>query len=310
MKLWKLVSGGVVAAVVSFGGAPAAQAACPPDMPCPPPGTLPTVDMAAVVRAATLDPARSDRVTTDGAADDVKIVKRALVAEGFLPASTTIDGYFGTAIVAGWGRFERSRGENDIWTNNGLPGLQELQALAPGRFRLVNAYDVGGRTTVDGETVNARTKAMFLEADRLAPGASMTVIQGSYCGSGCASASAETHSGGGAIDIRSRDVSDTVNNQRVAALRKVGFAAWFRHTGSFAGNQHIHALAINDYQASWAAYGVDTAPGSVTANYGGNCQIFEFKFLKDGLGGCNDRPRSTAAQITPLVTWEKYLASH
>ena len=60
---------------------------------------------------------------------------------------------------------------------------------------------------------------------------------------GGAVASAGTHVDGCALDLRTRDLSTAVITKVVAALRECGWVAHWRHTGSFANNQHIHASA-------------------------------------------------------------------
>ncbi|MEW5738249.1 MAG: peptidoglycan-binding protein [Myxococcota bacterium] len=107
------------------------------------------------------------------------------------------------------------------------------------------------RVRYDGATMNVRTREMLQRAERYAramgaPGR-FTVTQGSYNTS--VSASAGTHDGGGALDIRISGYSTTTADKMVKALRMAGFAAWRRGVGDgFA--PHIHAIAIGDRQAS------------------------------------------------------------
>lgn len=268
---------------------------------------LPSVNMDVLVRAAELDPARSDMVHTAGATDSVKAVENVLANKGYL-ARSYVDGYWGTKTVEAWGKWERHNGENSVYGNNGMPGLGELQDLAAGNFTLTHTFGVGNRSTFRGVVLNARTIAMVRGAEARAGIPTLTLIQGSYCGGSCATDSAGTHSGGGAIDISVNGMSATTINNVVGALRAVGFAAWHRVPPQFPA--HIHVMAISDYQMSWAAYGIDTAPSSVTSGgWGGNCQIFEYKFFQDGLGGCDDRPPS-GARNRNLTTWEEYKATH
>lgn len=49
---------------------------------------------------------------------------------------------------------------------------------------------------------------------------------------------------GAAIDTRSRDLSTAECERLWKALIKNGFAAWWRHTGSFADNQHFHMFYL------------------------------------------------------------------
>ncbi|MBM6401161.1 hypothetical protein [Phycicoccus sonneratiae] len=302
-----------VAATVLALPAPAAQAACPAGDQCT---ALPDVNARKVVLAATLDPWRTDDVKTPGASTSVLRVERALVADGLL-ASTYADGYWGTTTTAAWGRYEKSIGQNGIHTRNGLPSPAELRKFGAGRFDVVKSYDVGGRVTVakapagnsdDGtEVVNRRTLDMFLEAQRNMVrrgdvGKDMTITQGSYCDASCAPESFGTHDGGGIIDVRIIDTNATGVAKRLAALREVGFAAWER-------SNHIHAVALNDYQMAWAVHGVGGAPAPIVDDgWTGYCQVYEWVYKGDGLGHCDQRVPSTSAQRT-VVTWEDYLAA-
>lgn len=309
------LTGAALTAGLAF--APAAQASCPADDPCP---RLPQVDMGKVVLAASLDPSRVDMVKTAGAGRSVKLVEQALKARKLLPKSA-VDGYFGSTTAAAWAQLEVQLGQDKVWTRNALPGLQELQALGRGRFTVVNPIDVGPLVRVkalpkgnsdDGQdVVNTRTLKMFLTAQRNLKkankkGWNMTIVQGGYCGAGCAEASAGTHSGGGSVDIRTIDTDMTGINNRVAALKRVGFAAWYRN---WDGNQHIHATAINDPQATWEMHGKGGAPAGALAGYSGNCQVFEWKFKFDGLSGCNESRGSKDPNQQRIITWEGYQAS-
>ncbi|MGB9376506.1 MAG: hypothetical protein WCB04_03230 [Mycobacteriales bacterium] len=310
-----------VSAVGVLAVANPAQASCAPSDPC---ASLPAVNMSRLVLAATLDPWRVDNVETVGAGDSVKLVEQALHQEGLLAASA-IDGYYGTATIAAFGKYEVNRlGETSRGSANGIPGLSELQTLGAGRFRLINDFEVGkqvhlksvanGGNSADGtDVINERTQAMFLEAQRIMRvagqvGSDMVIVQGGYCYPSCAAASAGVHNAGGALDIRVWDTTDAGRSNRVAALRKVGFAAWCRCDSSWGSNTHIHAVAINDYQMSWEAHGDGSAPAPLRSDYGGNCQIFEFKYFEDGLTGCDDKHPSNDPSRN-LVTWEEYLAS-
>lgn len=105
------------------------------------------------------------------------------------------------------------------------------------------------RTSHDGQVVNWRTKAMILVAeDRL--GEDIQLYQGSYEGSPAA-ASADTHNGGGALDI----VTGANWRAVVKVLRAVGFDAWYRpyNWDGKGGVAHIHAIAHGDAEASRGA---------------------------------------------------------
>jgi hypothetical protein len=240
--------------------------------------------MEKLLLAAQLDPHRDGTTLTPGAKDSVLMVEHALKAKGLLAAGA-VDGHFGTATTAAWRKWEgRVHDTSKPWTNNGLPGLTELQELGTNRFTVNYRVSPGGWVTENGEQITARTRAMLHKAEQIS-GTDMTVVQGR----GDASASADTHLGGGVIDIRTWDAPDKVT-ARVNALRKVGFAAWYRN---WSGNQHIHAVAVSD---PYIAYG---------AHYS-LCQVHQFRFGGDGLS-CSS---SLAGDNRTLNTWEAYQRAH
>ena len=108
-----------------------------------------------------------------------------------------------------------------------------------------------------GVKLNQRTVEMLLRAEVYLDEMGMknfelSFSQGSY--STDVPASAGTHAGGGAVDVR----TSVVNNDKkkvdtmVVALRKAGFAAWSRGRvpDGFQNNKHIHAIAFYDQEAS------------------------------------------------------------
>jgi hypothetical protein len=103
----------------------------------------------------------------------------------------------------------------------------------------------GARTSFRGATVNKRTAKMLAQAEKIC-GCKFSITQGSWSN---ASASAGTHSGGGAVDIAGP------SNKKVGALRAAGFAAWNRGAkwGSASFSPHIHAIAMGDRTASAGA---------------------------------------------------------
>ena len=122
-----------------------------------------------------------------------------------------------------------------------------------------------------GVTVNIRTRVMVERAEaimRALGGPSRySFIQGSYHYG--VSASAGTHNGGGAIDVRCSYYSTyTADTKLVKALRMAGFAAW-RRRWSDGFSPHIHAIAIGDRQAS----------------SGAKYQVYEYFRGGDGLSG-------------------------
>lgn len=244
---------------------------------------LPVVNHERLLLAAQLDPSKPNRALTTGAESSVKTVKAALRAKGLL-ASTDTDGHFGRATMDAWRKWEnRVHTTANPWSTNGLPSLYELNQLAPNRFTLSYKVDQGAWVTENGEQINERTRAMFRKAEALS-GSDMTITQGR----GGASASEGTHLGGGVIDIRVVD-NPAKTSARVAALRKVGFAAWYRN---WSGNQHIHAIAVGD---PWVAYG----------SHRTLCQVYQFRFGGEGLS-CSG---SVAGTDRPLVWWEQYKRS-
>jgi hypothetical protein len=124
-----------------------------------------------------------------------------------------------------------------------------------------HAYE---KQQVQGHTLNNRTVAMLTEVEsRL--GYDLTVLQGSY-NAGGVSQSAGTHDGGGAVDLAPYDWKD-----KVAALRRVGFAAWHRPAIPGTWGEHIHAIAYGDRDLSPAAA----------------AQIADYQNHLDGLAGSN-----------------------
>lgn len=89
----------------------------------------------------------------------------------------------------------------------------------------------------DGKKVDALTDAALKRAEKRL-GYSLTVTQGSYNAGGVA-ASAGTHDGGGCVDLMPWDWQN-----KVTALRAVGFAAWYRPAIPGLWPSHIHAVLI------------------------------------------------------------------
>jgi len=125
------------------------------------------------------------------------------------------------------------------------------------------------RVEVNGETLNARTLRMLQQATALydGPGDLLRVTQGSYT-SGEAT-SFGTHTGGGAVDISIRDPADPnqvlweETDAMVLALRRAGFAAWYRAPGGLGSGSpaHVHAIAIGDRELSAPAIEQLVGPG-------------------------------------------------
>lgn len=137
-----------------------------------------------------------------------------------------------------------------------------------------------------GKRLNTRTRDMILAAEKIL-GYQFTVIQGSYNAGGVA-ASAGTHDGGGAVDVWGKGGSRVA--AEVAALRRVGFAAWGRTPAQGNWGYHIHAIAIRDPELSRGA------ANQVVAYYNG----------RNGLAS-NGKDTFTRAYVN--MYWEKYKAS-
>lgn len=104
-------------------------------------------------------------------------------------------------------------------------------------------------TTHGGKVVDEITHQALLATEKrlgYRPG-SLTVVQGSY-NAGGVSASAGTHDGGGAVDLTAQNWED-----KVRALRAVGFAAWYRPAIPGLWGAHIHAILIGNEKLSSGA---------------------------------------------------------
>jgi hypothetical protein len=139
------------------------------------------------------------------------------------------------------------------------------------------AVDPYGRNTKRGVLLNNRTLEMLEVAEMrwLRSFAPVVLTQGSYSTS--VGASAGTHAGGGALDVRARDLTGSQRDSVVWALRRIGFAAWLRTPSQGDWPYHIHAVAIGDKKLS------DAAKAQVTA----------YKNGRNGLAnnGPDDGPR-------------------
>lgn len=262
-----------------------AAAAMTVGLTAPAQAALPSVNMEAVVMAAQIDPRRTGTGTTPGAKDSVLAVERALDAKNFLGASY-VDGHFGTKTVEAYAAYQRSLGHTGL-DATGLPGPTSLKTLGTNRFTVTQQITAGSRTTYHGKTVNTRTKAMLVEAERRL-GRQVSITQGSY-NAGGVGASAGTHDGGGALDLSVSNLSTTQRTATVKALRQVGFAAWLRTPSQGDWGYHVHAIAINDTDLS----------------SGAQHQAGDYYLGKNGLanGAPDDGPQVTR------VTWEEYQRS-
>ena len=116
--------------------------------------------------------------------------------------------------------------------------------------------------SVNGHRLNQRTYDMLIYAQSLYGGpidiTNRAITQGSY--TNAVEASFGTHAGGGAVDLSVIEpgtfavLYDEID-PLINALRKAGFAAWFRDFNDlYEGSPvHIHAIAIGDRELSLAA---------------------------------------------------------
>ncbi|CAL9406744.1 hypothetical protein SUDANB95_01567 [Actinosynnema sp. ALI-1.44] len=249
--------------------------------PVPAGAALPVVNMEAVLKAAQIDPRRADSAITPGSGESVLQVERALSAKGLLP-STYVDGHFGTRTVDAYAAYQRSLGYTGL-DASGFPGPTSIQKLGEGRYTVTRLVSAGSRTTYHSATMNTRTKAMLVEAERLL-GRTLGITQGSYNTSNPGSAG--THDGGGALDISVSGMTATTRTSVARVLRQVGFAAWIR-TPDQGFAYHIHAIALADPDLSPAAQ-----------HQAGDYYL--------GYNGLADRGPDDGPAVTPKQTWEEY----
>lgn len=106
--------------------------------------------------------------------------------------------------------------------------------------------DPYAKTTRDGKTLDLLTLGALERAEKRL-GYALTITQGSY-NAGGVSASAGTHDGGGVVDLMPWDWQN-----KVTALRAVGFAAWYRPAIPGLWPSHIHAVLIGHGKLAPAA---------------------------------------------------------
>ncbi|MFB9723444.1 peptidoglycan-binding domain-containing protein [Planobispora longispora] len=238
--------------------------------------------MEATVKAAQIDPRRSDETLTPGAEASVLLVEQALRDRRLLDAKW-VDGYFGSTTVTAYAKFQKSLGYTRS-AANGLPGKASLTKLGAGRFRVTRIITPGARVSTGGVVVNTRTRSMLAEAKRLL-GRNLVLLQGSYNPGGDPT-SAGTHDGGGVVDISVEGMNPATRAAAVRALRSVGFAAWTRNPRQGDWPWHIHAAAISDTDLSSQA----------------QHQVGDYYLGLNGLAGRgpDDGPKVT------IRTWEEY----
>jgi peptidoglycan hydrolase-like protein with peptidoglycan-binding domain len=162
-----------------------------------------------------------------------------------------VAGHYGPVTREAVRAFERKHG----WTADGIAGkrfqdtiAREVKALGPAPAPKETWKTVKAPPAV---TVNVRTRVMVERAEsymrKMGINTKLSFSQGSF--SHGVSASAGTHDGGGALDIRINKFSAATADKVVKALRMAGFAAWRRGVNdSFP--PHIHAIAIGDRTSS------------------------------------------------------------
>lgn len=186
----------------------------------------------------------------------VKTLQTQLQRLGFYKAP--VDGSFGPVTRAAVQAFERKHG----WTADGVAGARvqatlakEVKALPKPSWKTVGPPPSDYRiVTFRGVKVNVRTRVMIERAEsymkQMGINSKLSFSQGSYNTS--VSASAGTHDGGGALDIRINGFSSATADNVVKALRMAGFAGWRRGVNdSFP--PHIHAIAMGDARATQVA---------------------------------------------------------
>lgn len=139
----------------------------------------------------------------------------------------------------------------------------------------------------EGHSFDMRTVMMINAARVLCP-APMIITQGSYSH---AAASAGTHSGGGAVDIRASDRTAAERAQIVSSMRRVGFAAWLRTPAQANWPYHVHGIAVGCS---------DLSPEAAA-------QVVDYRNDRNGLAshGKDDGPRDWVGQ-----QWEQFIGNN
>jgi hypothetical protein len=145
------------------------------------------------------------------------------------------------------------------------------------------------RVTFEGFTMDARTRDMVI-ALRVVCEASVVITQGCY-NNGAVAASAGTHDGGGAVDIRMIGLTGTQQKEVEAKSRKIGFASWIRQPIPNVWPLHCHMIAI----------------GCPDLSRGAEHQVGDYKAGRNGLA--NNGP-DTGTRAWVAWTWEKYAKTY
>lgn len=142
----------------------------------------------------------------------------------------------------------------------------------------MNPYDL---TSYDGRRVDWITRAALQDA-AVDLGYPLTLTQGSY-NAGAVPASAGTHDGGGVVDLAPFD-----HARKVAALRRLGFAAWYRPAIAGLWPAHVHAVLIGNRKLS----------------AGARAQVAEYLAGFDGLTG-DGRDTGPRQWVDRRYRWER-----
>jgi hypothetical protein len=151
-----------------------------------------------------------------------------------------------------------------------------------------NGGDAYTRVVYRGVTLNKRTVAMLIRAQRIYGRPFNSLPQGSY--NPGVGASGGTHDGGGAVDIFDSRLDDVQHVMRV-----VGFADWHRTLLPGVWNPHCHGIALGDKEAS------DTA----------KAQWPDYRNYLDGLAGHNPdttwHPFPKGSDPEPIFDYEQWI---
>lgn len=138
--------------------------------------------------------------------------------------------------------------------------------------------------TLDERTRDMLAEVQALVGDRIP----INPTQGSYSDG---ELSADTHKGGGAVDLSVRNprpLSGAEIDEVVHAMRRVGFAAWYRTHPEWSGDPHIHGIAVD-------APDLDPAAAA---------QVADLRRGRNGLA--SHGPDRHADMNLPVTTWEAY----
>ena len=235
---------------------------------------------------------------------DILGVEKKLAALGFDPGR--VDGRFTQNTV----KAVRALRKQSDALPDGLGVIDKqfartVDRMVPRADRVIDGWDRDPpkadyrRVSFRGATMNKRTQEMLRRAEFIMrhklghKDFKFEVTQGSY--NHGVGASAGTHDGGGALDIRTRGFSNHKVDDMVKAMRMAGFAAWSRGRGHDTFSPHIHAIALGDRQMSGRG-----------ASYGAADQIPDYA---RGLNGLSNHARDPDRHVgRPVPQWaKKYL---